>query len=120
MRRHGGESFVPRPHCAWNDGAQFFREGERVVCGRSDCAVEMAGESDDDTTNIFFAHYFGHARHRVFVLRPFDRLDGMRQKLQRKQPTQCGLGQDLCREFVSYRALRSLTAAQAAGCQRDF
>ena len=82
MRRHGGESFVPRSHFAWNDGAQFFREDERVVCGRSDCAVEMAGESDDDTTNIFFAHYFGHARDRVFVLRPFDRLDGMRQKLQ--------------------------------------
>ena len=82
MRRHSGESFVPRPHFAWNDGTQFFREGERVIRGRSDCAVEMAGESDDNTTNIFFAHYFGYARDRVFVLRPFDRLDGMRQKLQ--------------------------------------
>ena len=82
MRRHSGESFVPRPHFAFNYGAQFFREGERVIGGRPDRAVEMAGESDDDTTNIFFAHYFGYARDRVFVLRPFDRLDGMRQKLQ--------------------------------------
>ena len=82
MRRHSSESFIPRSHFAWDDRAQFFGEGERVICGRSDRAVEMAGESDDDTTNIFFAHYFGHARDRVFVLRPFDRLDGMRQKLQ--------------------------------------
>ena len=82
MRRHSGQPLIPRPYFAGNDGAQFFREGECVICGRSDCAVEMAGESDDDTTNIFFAHYFGYARDRVFVLRPFDRLDGMRQKLQ--------------------------------------
>ena len=82
MRRHSGEPLVPRLHFAWNDGAQFFREGERVICGRSDRAVEMAGESDDDITNIFFAHDFGHARNRVFVLRSLDRLNGMRQKVQ--------------------------------------